>query len=91
MQALDQDTEFFEVADLEADHEMTEDREDLLIDACFYFILPDYYTLTDVEFIKRLNEEVTVVPICAEADFMTHKGLSIFQKRVRSDLQEGQI
>ena len=66
-----------------------EARNDLLPDLILYFIAPHRFTPMDLEYIKQLNLEATVAPICAKADAMTLDERRDLQAHIQSMLAKG--
>ncbi|DBA79391.1 TPA: hypothetical protein ACH3X2_000037 [Trebouxia sp. C0005] len=60
--------------------------EDPRVDVCVYFIAPHRLKQMDVEFMKRLSQEVPVLPVLAKADCMTTGELESFRELVRKTL-----
>ncbi|KAK9800363.1 hypothetical protein WJX73_010937 [Symbiochloris irregularis] len=62
---------------------LCEARDDHLYDVAFYFIPPHRFKPADLEYIRRLSQEVTVVLVCAKADCMTMDERRDFQMGIR--------
>ncbi|KAF8530113.1 Septin-domain-containing protein [Hysterangium stoloniferum] len=62
-----------------------ENKIDLRVHACLYFIRPTGHTLKplDIEIMKRLGTRVNLIPVIAKADTLTQNDLALFKKRVR--------
>ncbi|KAG8912356.1 hypothetical protein FRC01_005137 [Tulasnella sp. 417] len=62
-----------------------EEKSDLRVHACLYFIRPTGHTLKplDIEIMKRLGTRVNLIPVVAKADTLTQNDLALFKKRVR--------
>lgn len=69
---------------------LQEGRDDLLFDACLYFIGPHCFTPMDQMFIKQLSQELTVLPVCAKADAMMEDERRCFQAMIRDKLRAGE-
>ena len=72
----------------QAGNPMREGRDDMLYDAALYFIPPHRFKPADLEYIQRLNKEVTVVLVCAKADAMTERERNEFQRLIRNEMVE---
>lgn len=70
---------------------LREGRDILLIDVCLYFIAPHRFTPMDQELFRQLDEEVTVVPICAKADAMIGAERQSLQQLILSELQAREL
>lgn len=62
------------------------DKIDLRVHACLYFIRPTGHTLKplDIEVMKRLCSRVNLIPVIAKADTLSPADLAQFKQRVRS-------
>ncbi|XP_078611598.1 neuronal-specific septin-3-like isoform X2 [Branchiostoma floridae x Branchiostoma japonicum] len=62
---------------------------DTRVHVCLYFISPTGHSCRplDLEFMKRLDKVVNIVPIIAKADTLTLEERYAFKKRVREDLE----
>ncbi|XP_054634069.1 neuronal-specific septin-3 isoform X1 [Dunckerocampus dactyliophorus] len=62
---------------------------DTRVHCCLYFISPTGHSLRqlDVEFMKRLNHSVNIIPIIAKADTMTPEERQEFKQRVKKELE----
>ncbi|KAG9099094.1 hypothetical protein FRC06_005654 [Ceratobasidium sp. 370] len=62
-----------------------EQKSDLRVHACLYFVRPTGHTLKplDIEIMKRLGTRVNLIPVIAKADTLTQSDLAIFKKRIR--------
>jgi len=58
-----------------------------------YFIAPTGHGLKqlDIEFMRRLNDRVNIIPIIAKADTLTRPELDRFKKRIMSDMSSAGI
>ncbi|KAK9451765.1 septin [Limtongia smithiae] len=63
-----------------------EDKMDMRIHACLYFIRPTGHTLKplDVEAMKKLCTRVNLIPVIAKADTLSTSELLKFKERIRS-------
>ena len=64
-----------------------QDKIDLRVHACLYFIRPTGHTLKplDIEVMKRLCSRVNLIPVIAKADTLSPADLAKFKSRVSSD------
>ena len=62
-----------------------QDKIDLRVHACLYFIRPTGHTLKplDIEVMKRLCSRVNLIPVIAKADTLSPADLAKFKQRVR--------
>ncbi len=62
-----------------------QDKIDLRVHACLYFIRPTGHTLKplDIEVMKRLCSRVNLIPVIAKADTLSPADLAKFKARVR--------
>ncbi|EGN97468.1 hypothetical protein SERLA73DRAFT_184187 [Serpula lacrymans var. lacrymans S7.3] len=62
-----------------------EEKTDLRVHACLYFIRPTGHTLKplDIEIMKRLGTRVNLIPVVAKADTLTQNDVIVFKQRVR--------
>lgn len=60
------------------------DKIDLRVHACLYFIRPTGHTLKplDIEVMKRLCSRVNLIPVIAKADTLSPADLATFKQRV---------
>lgn len=60
------------------------EKTDLRVHACLYFIRPTGHTLKplDIEIMKRLGTRVNLIPVVAKADTLTPNDLAVFKQRV---------
>ncbi|XP_059481255.1 septin-5 isoform X2 [Neocloeon triangulifer] len=67
--------------------------QDNRIHCCLYFVPPYGHGLRqlDVEFMKRLQNKVNLVPVIAKADTLTHAELKKLKDRVLADLEENNV
>ena len=65
------------------------DKIDLRVHACLYFIRPTGHTLKplDIEVMKRLSSRVNLIPVVAKADTLSPGDLARFKARVRSVIE----
>ena len=63
-----------------------QDKIDLRVHACLYFIRPTGHTLKplDIEVMKRLCSRVNLIPVIAKADTLSPVDLAKFKARVRT-------
>jgi len=61
-----------------------EEKLDMRVHACLYFIRPTGHTLKpiDIEVMKRLGTRVNLIPVIAKADTLTPRDLAQFKHRV---------
>lgn len=61
---------------------------DTRVHCCLYFIAPTGHSLKplDIEFMKRLDHCVNIVPIIAKSDTMTVEEREAFKQRIREDI-----
>lgn len=66
-----------------------QDKIDLRVHTCLYFIRPTGHTLKplDIEVMKRLCSRVNLIPVIAKADTLSPSDLSRFKQRVRARVQ----
>lgn len=64
-----------------------QDKIDLRVHACLYFIRPTGHTLKplDIEVMKRLCSRVNLIPVIAKADTLSPADLAKFKQRVSVD------
>lgn len=62
-----------------------QDKIDLRVHTCLYFIRPTGHTLKplDIEVMKRLCSRVNLIPVIAKADTLSPADLAKFKQRVR--------
>lgn len=62
---------------------------DTRVHCCLYFVPPTGHSLRqlDVEFMKRLNHSVNIIPVIAKSDTMTVEERQEFKQRVRKELE----
>ena len=62
-----------------------QDKIDLRVHACLYFIRPTGHTLRplDIEVMKRLGSRVNLIPVIAKADTLSPSDLRLFKERIR--------
>ena len=62
-----------------------QDKIDLRVHACLYFIRPTGHTLRplDIEVMKRLGSRVNLIPVIAKADTLSPSDLIKFKERIR--------
>lgn len=65
---------------------LTAGRPHQLYDVALYFIPPHRFKAADLEYIKKLAEWVSVVPVCAKADAMTTGERNRLQGQIRDDI-----
>lgn len=65
--------------------------QDGRVHACLYFIAPHRFKEVDIEFLKHLNERVSIVPVLAKADTMTSSEIQEFRDLVTEKLQSNGI
>ncbi|THH27265.1 hypothetical protein EUX98_g6926 [Antrodiella citrinella] len=66
-----------------------QDKIDLRVHACLYFIRPTGHTLKplDIEIMKRLGTRVNLIPVIAKADTLTQNDLALFKQRIRDAIK----
>ncbi|KAI0739583.1 septin [Daedaleopsis nitida] len=66
-----------------------QEKIDLRVHACLYFIRPTGHTLKplDIEIMKRLGTRVNLIPVVAKADTLTQNDLYTFKQRIRQVIQ----
>lgn len=66
-----------------------QDKIDLRVHACLYFIRPTGHTLKplDIEVMKRLCTRVNLIPVIAKADTLSPADLGLFKSRVRNVIE----
>ncbi|XP_020615965.1 neuronal-specific septin-3-like, partial [Orbicella faveolata] len=66
---------------------------DSRVHCCLYFIAPTGHRLRpiDVEFMKRLDKCVNIVPVIAKADTLTVEEREAFRRRLREDIEKNHI
>ena len=59
-------------------------RPDSRVHACLYFIVPSGHGLKkkDLEFMKKLDEKVNIIPVIGKADVLTKTELAAFNNKV---------
>ncbi|KAK9476752.1 putative cell division control protein 12 protein [Lipomyces japonicus] len=70
-----------------------QEKIDLRVHACLYFIRPSGHTLKplDVEVMKKLGTRVNLIPVIAKADTFASADLDKFKARIRSVIEAQQI
>jgi len=65
------------------------DKIDLRVHACLYFIRPTGHTLKplDIEVMKRLCTRVNLIPVIAKADTLSPQDLLLFKRRVQAVIE----
>ncbi|CAO2593423.1 SEPTIN7 [Lemmus lemmus] len=63
------------------------------VQCCLYFIAPSGHGLKplDIEFMKRLHEKVSIIPLIAKADTLTPEECQQFKKQIMKEIQEHKI
>ncbi|XP_033117234.1 neuronal-specific septin-3-like [Anneissia japonica] len=66
---------------------------DTRVHCCLYFIAPTGHSLKplDVEFMKRLDKIVNIVPVIAKSDTLTVEEREAFKKRIRDELSSQEV
>ncbi|KAL0580115.1 Septin spn4 [Marasmius crinis-equi] len=66
-----------------------QEKSDLRVHACLYFIRPTGHTLKplDIEIMKRLGTRVNLIPVIAKADTLTQNDVHAFKQRIREVIQ----
>ncbi|KAK0720026.1 cell division control protein 12 [Lasiosphaeris hirsuta] len=70
-----------------------QDKIDLRVHACLYFIRPTGHTLKplDIEVMKRLCSRVNLIPVIAKADTLSPADLAKFKQRIRAVIEAQSI
>ena len=71
---------YFEV-EMKVDRDLEKDTR---VNACLYFIAPTGHGLKsiDVEFMKKIDKKVNIIPVIGKADAFTSEDLELFRKKV---------
>ncbi|XP_052002661.1 septin-7-like isoform X1 [Xyrauchen texanus] len=66
---------------------------DSRVHCCLYFIAPSGHGLKplDIEFMKRLHEKVSIIPMIAKADTLTPEECQQFKKQIMREILEHKI
>lgn len=66
---------------------------DTRVHACLYFIAPSGHGLKplDVEFMRRLQDKVNIIPVISKADTMTHEEIDFFKDQIRRQIHLANI
>lgn len=67
--------------------------KDSRVHCCLYFVPPRVHGLRqiDLTFMKRLHEQVVIVPVIAKSDSLTPEERKTMKARIRNQLEEAQI
>ncbi|KAI7907349.1 putative septin [Cokeromyces recurvatus] len=70
-----------------------QNRIDLRVHACLYFIRPSGHTLKplDIEVMKHLGTRVNLIPVVAKADTLTPKDLAQFKRNILDSIAANHI
>lgn len=70
-----------------------QDKKDLRVHACLYFIRPTGHSLKplDIEIMKKLSTRVNLVPVIAKADTLAPAELEAFKARIREVIETQDI
>ncbi|OAA66974.1 Cell division protein GTP binding protein [Niveomyces insectorum RCEF 264] len=70
-----------------------QDKIDLRVHACLYFIRPTGHTLKplDIEVMKRLCSRVNLIPVIAKADTLSPADLAKFKQRIQAVIEAQSI
>ncbi|BFZ58816.1 Septin spn4 [Savitreella phatthalungensis] len=70
-----------------------DDKIDLRVHACLYFLRPTGHTLKplDIECMKKLGTRVNLIPVIAKADTMTPNEVAKFKERIRAVVEAQDI
>ncbi|EEY18136.1 cell division control protein [Verticillium alfalfae VaMs.102] len=70
-----------------------QDKIDLRVHACLYFIRPTGHTLKplDIEVMKRLCSRVNLIPVIAKADTLSPSDLARFKQRIQAVIEAQNI
>lgn len=70
-----------------------EDKIDMRVHACLYFLRPTGHTLKplDIECMKKLGSRVNLIPVIAKADTLAPKDMQKFKQRIRDCIQAQNI
>ncbi|GAB6027739.1 Septin-7, variant 2 [Chamberlinius hualienensis] len=63
------------------------------VHSCIYFIAPSGHGLKplDIEFMKRLQDKVNIIPVIAKADTMTPEECAQFKKTILNEITQNKI
>ncbi|KXJ22802.1 neuronal-specific septin-3 [Exaiptasia diaphana] len=66
---------------------------DTRVHCCLYFVAPTGHRMKpiDIEFMKRLDKCVNIVPVIAKADNLTLEEREAFRRRIREDIEANKI
>lgn len=70
-----------------------EDKKDLRVHACLYFIRPTGHSLKplDIEIMKRLSTRVNLIPVIAKSDTLAPSELELSKARIREIIEAQDI
>lgn len=65
------------------------DKKDLRVHACLYFIRPTGHSLKplDIEIMKRLSTRVNLIPVIAKADTLSPREMDRFKSKIRDIIE----
>ncbi|ORZ14538.1 septin 7, isoform CRA_a [Absidia repens] len=68
-------------------------QHDTRVHLCFYFIAPHGHHLKELDIValQALSSHVSVIPLIAKADTLTHQERAAFKEKVSMDLKENNI
>lgn len=65
-------------------------RPDCRMDVCLYLLPPHTMRRVDIDFMKRIAQEIPLIPVLTKADAMTREELKEFRTRLQTVLSDGQ-
>jgi cell division control protein 12 len=65
--------------------------EDELVHVCLYFLSPGRFLEIDRHFMKKVQKQVTIVPIIAKADTLTDEEIAVYRAELREILERERI
>jgi len=65
--------------------------EDSLVHVCLYFISPGRFLEIDRHFMKKVQKELTIVPVIAKADTLTDDEITKYRKEIMEVLEKDRI
>jgi len=70
-----------------------ENADEMHVDACLYFIAPTGHGLKDldIQFMKRLSEQVNIIPVIAKSDAFLPEELGLFKQNILRQMLENGI
>ena len=67
------------------------EKEDELVHVCLYFLSPGRFLEIDRHFMKKVQKQVTIVPIIAKADTLTDEEIAVYRAELREILERERI